>query len=254
MRAPMAAGDVDTASDTIVVVPALNEAGSIGAVVREARAALPGATVVVIDDGSTDDTAARARAGGAQVLSLPFNCGIGAAVQAGLRFAVAAGAEHVVRLDGDGQHRADDARRLLVAVREGADFALGSRFGGTVPAGYRSSFVRRLGIRWFAAALRLAGVHGVTDPTSGFFAANRGAAAFLAAHYASDYPEVDAVVRLARRGFRLREVPVAMRDRAAGSSSIGSLAAVAYMVKVTVAILIVWLDTPARPLPDPHST
>ena len=157
---------------TVVVIPALNEAATITAVVSGARLAAPGAMVVVVDDGSTDRTAELAAAAGAEVLRLPFNCGIGSAVQLGLRFAVAHGAERVVRLDGDGQHDPADAARLLAAVADGADYALGSRFRGGTPASWRPSLVRRLGIRWFAAALRLAGARGVTDPTSGFFAAN----------------------------------------------------------------------------------
>ena len=231
------------------VIPALNEAATIAAVVSGARAAAPGAMVVVVDDGSTDRTAERAAGAGAVVLRLPFNCGIGTAVQLGLRFAVAQGAERVVRLDGDGQHDPADAARLLAALADGADYALGSRFRGGAPASWRTSLVRRLGIRWFAAALRLAGARGISDPTSGFFAANVRAARFLAEHYASDYPEVDAVVRLARRGFRLVEVPVAMRARGGGVSSIGPLGAVTYMVKVTVALLFGRFGTPPVP-PD----
>ena len=232
---------------TVVVIPALNEAATVTDVVAGARAAAPGARVVVVDDGSVDRTAELAAAAGAEVLRLPFNCGIGTAVQAGLRFAVVRGADRIVRLDGDGQHEAADAVRLLAAVESGADYATGSRFRARTAASWRPPFLRRLGSRWFAAALRLAGVRGVTDPTSGFFAANARAVRFLAEHYASDYPEVDAVVRLTRRGFRLVEVPVAMRERGGGVSSIGPLGAVAYMVKVTVAILLGWFDTPALP-------
>jgi glycosyltransferase involved in cell wall biosynthesis len=226
-----------------VVIPAFDEAASIGAVVAAARAALPGATLIVVDDGSGDGTAEHARRAGAEVLRLPFNCGIGVAVQAGLRFALGHGAAMVVRLDGDGQHDPRDAAKLVAAVEAGADYAIGSRFlaGGT--GGYRSSPVRRVGIGWFAAVLRLVGAGGVTDPTSGFFVANAAAARCLAEHYASDFPEVDAVVRLARQGFRLTEVPVVMRERSGGQSSIGTVTAVVYMVKVTVAILVAWLDT-----------
>jgi glycosyltransferase involved in cell wall biosynthesis len=228
---------------TVVVIPTLNEAATVAGVVAASRAAVPDATVLVVDDGSSDASAELASAAGAAVLRLPFNCGIGAAVQAGLRFAVEQGAARVVRLDGDGQHDPDDVPRLLAALAEGADFVLGSRFRSGRAASYRSSFTRRLGIRWFAAALRLAGAAGVTDPTSGFFAASAAAARYLAEHYASDYPEVDAVVRLARRGFRVTEVPVVMRERGGGVSSIGALAAAGYMVKVTVAIFLGWLDT-----------
>ena len=165
------------AAPTVVVIPALNEAATISAVVSGARAAAPGAMVVVVDDGSTDRTAELAAAAGAEVLRLPFTCGIGTAVQAGLRFAVARGADRVVRLDGDGQHDPADAARLLAAVAGGADYAIGSRFCDRAASSWRPSLFRRLGIRWFAAALRLAGARGVTDPTSGFFAANARAAA-----------------------------------------------------------------------------
>jgi len=228
---------------TLVVIPALNEAASIGGVVAAARAALPQAVVLVVDDGSTDATDEVASEAGAEILRLPFNCGIGAAVQAGLRFAVARRARLVVRLDGDGQHDAGDLAALVSAIEQGADYAIGSRFCDTDHPGHRSSFTRRLGIRWFAALLRLVGARAVTDPTSGFFAANARAAAFLAAHYASDYPEVDAIVRLARSGFRLVEVPAVMHARVGGMSSIGRMAALVYMVKVTVSIIVGWLDT-----------
>src|SRR5437867_12255362 len=176
--------------------------------------------VVVVDDGSTDRTAELAAAAGAEVLRLPFTCGIGTAVQAGLRFAVARGADRVVRLDGDGQHDPADAARLLAAVAGGADYAIGSRFCDRAASSWRPSLFRRLGIRWFAAALRLAGARGVTDPTSGFFAANARAARFLAEHYAADYPQVDALVRLARRGFRRAEAPGPLRARRGGASSL----------------------------------
>jgi len=216
-------------------------------VLDELRAIDPGLAVVVVSDGSTDRTAEVASARGAYVIRLPFNLGIGGAVQTGFRYAWEEGYELAVRLDGDGQHDPADAARLLAAVAGGADYAIGSRFCDRAASSWRPSLFRRLGIRWFAAALRLAGARGVTDPTSGFFAANARAARFLAEHYASDYPEVDAVVRLARRGLRLLEVPVAMRERGGGVSSIGALGAVAYMVKVTVAILLGWFDTPALP-------
>jgi glycosyltransferase involved in cell wall biosynthesis len=239
------------AAATAVIVPALNEAASIGGVVRAARSVLPGAHVIVVDDGSIDATGDEARAAGATVLRLPFNCGIGVAVQTGLRLAVAQGAERVVRLDGDGQHHASDVARLFAALEDGADCAVGSRFLAPDRDGYRPSWTRRLGIRWFARVLGWAGTSAVTDPTSGFFAANARAARFLARHYAPDYPEIDAVVRLARGGYRLVEVPVSMSPRVAGASSIGPLAALGYMLRVSVAILMSRLD-PARP-PDTRS-
>lgn len=233
----------------VVVIPALNEAATIGRVVDAVRAALPEATVIVVDDGSSDATGAVARAEGAEVLRLPFNAGIGVAVQCGLRAAIVLDAEVVLRLDGDGQHDAAALPALLAAVAGGADYAIGSRFAAGAPPGFRSSFARRLGIRWFVRLLALLGMGRITDPTSGFFAAGRRAAEFLAAHYAPDYPEVDAVVRLVRYGFRVTEVPVAMRERTDGASSIGSLAAVGYMLRVTLAIVLSSLDAIARRRP-----
>jgi glycosyltransferase involved in cell wall biosynthesis len=245
LRDPLPAPARRAAADggTLIIIPALNEGASIGRVVAAARAALPAAVVLVVDDGSTDDTSRAAAAAGAEILRLPFNCGIGAAVQAGLRFAIEHQAGLVARLDADGQHDPADLSALVATIEQGADYAIGSRFCEAGQPGYRSSFMRRLGIRWFATLLRMVGAKGVADPTSGFFAANAGAAAFLATHYASDYPEVDAVVRLARSGFRIVEVPVSMHARTGGISSIGGLAALVYMVKVTVSIVIGWLDT-----------
>lgn len=227
----------------MVVIPAFHEATAIGNVVGAVRAALPGASVVVIDDGSGDTTGDVARAAGADVLPLPFNCGIGVAVQTGLQHAVACGATRVLRLDGDGQHDPREAAKLLSALDAGADCVIGSRFHDGTADGYQSSFFRRVGIRWFTTLLRLVGVQAITDPTSGLFAARRDAVVFLAEHYAPDYPEVDAVVRLARSGFRLAEVGVVMRARDGGISSIGGFRTVVYMVKVTVAILVSCLDT-----------
>lgn len=225
-----------------VVVPAFEEAGSVAGVVRGIRAAVPGARVIVVDDGSRDDTAHVAREAGARVLRLPFNCGIGAAVQAGLRLALDGDADLFARLDGDAQHDPADLPRLVARCSgdPGCDFALGSRF--LARGGFQTSWPRRLGSRWFASLLRaLHGVH-VTDPTSGFWVADRAAASVLCACYASDYPEVDALVHLARRGLRIAEEPVAMRARSAGRSSIDTPAAIYYMIKVTVALAMVRLE------------
>jgi glycosyltransferase involved in cell wall biosynthesis len=231
-----------------VVVPAFDEAESVAEVVRGIRAAVADAQVIVVDDGSRDDTARVAREAGARVLRLPFNCGIGAAVQAGLRLALAGDAQLFARLDGDAQHDPADLPRLVArcAGDPDCDFALGSRF--LESGGFKTSWARRLGSRWFAGLLRrLCGVR-VSDPTSGFWVADRAAASVLCACYASDYPEVDALVHLARRGLRIVEEPVRMRARSAGRSSIDAPAALYYMIKVTVALAMVRLGS--RP-PDP---
>ena len=234
-----------------VIVPAYQEEASIASVVRETLTAAPGADVVVVDDGSDDVTAERARAAGARVVALPFNCGIGAAVQTGLEAALEGPAEIFARLDGDGQHDPAGLARLVGRLEAGqCDFALGSRF--LTGEGFQTSPLRRLGSRWFARLLRLRGVR-VTDPTSGFWAATRPAAEVLHASYASDYPEVDALVHLAHRGLRIAEEPVVMRARETGRSSIDAPAAVYYMIKVTVALAMARSELPEPREPAIHS-
>jgi glycosyltransferase involved in cell wall biosynthesis len=221
-----------TPQRTLIVVPAFNEAATVGRVVAEVRALPQTPDVVVIDDGSSDGTGEGVTA---RVVRLPFNCGIGAAVQTGLRLALDDGYDLVARLDGDGQHDARVLPALLAVLASGqADFVVGSRY--VEHEGFQSSVPRRLGSRWFRLLLRLACGQQVSDPTSGLWAANRRAATLLAAEYASDYPEVDALVLLARNGCRIVEVPTVMRERAAGTSSINAPRALYYMLKVTVAL------------------
>jgi glycosyltransferase involved in cell wall biosynthesis len=221
----------------LAIVPAFNEAASVGRVIDEIRVADPGFEILVVDDGSTDETAAVARAHRARVVSLPFNLGIGGAVQTGYRYARDHGFELAVQVDGDGQH---DPRELAVLMRPvlagEADLSVGSRFAGT--GEYRAPAARRLGIRLFARAIsRIAG-QPVTDTTSGFRAANRRAIELFADDYPHDYPEVEATVMVVREHLRLVEVPVAMRERAAGRSSITAARSIYYMAKVLVALFV----------------
>jgi glycosyltransferase involved in cell wall biosynthesis len=221
----------------LALVPAYNEEASVAAVVAELRAADPEMEILVIDDGSLDRTAEVAAAAGARVLRLPFNLGIGGAVQTGFRYAHEHGFDLVLRVDGDGQHDPAQAARLAEPVLAGeADLAVGSRFCGG--GGYRSSRSRRLGIRLLAWIVsRLVGER-VTDPTSGFQVVNRRGIALFAADYPHDYPEVEATVLVARHRLRRVEVPVSMRERAGGRSSIGAVRSVYYMVKVLLALFV----------------
>jgi glycosyltransferase involved in cell wall biosynthesis len=233
----------------VAIVPAHNEEDCVAGVVREIRAFDPGLEVVVIDDGSTDRTAAAARAAGARVVSLPFNLGIGGAVQTGFKLARAEDFELAVRLDGDGQHVAAELPKLLEPVLEGrADVAVGSRFAG--PTGYRPPLARRLGIRLFAGVVSLLTRQRVTDTTSGFQACNRRAILLFAADYPHDYPEVEATVMVSKHRLRLVEVPVTMRERAAGTSSIGALASMYYAVKVLLAVFVALSRRYATPLEE----
>jgi glycosyltransferase involved in cell wall biosynthesis len=222
----------------IAIVPALNEEQTVKRVIEELRAFDAGLDIVVIDDGSADRTAAVAAESGAYVVRLPFNLGIGGAVQTGFRFAYERGYDLAVRVDGDGQHDPAQLARLLEPVLAGdADIAVGSRFAAQ-EGGYRSSRSRRIGIRILAAVVsRIVGQR-VTDTTSGFQALNKQGIALFARDYPHDYPEVEATVMVFRHRLRLTEVPVSMRERGGGSSSITALRSIYYMVKVLLAIFV----------------
>ena len=225
-------------SRIVAVVPAFDEEAAIGAVVAEIHAFDPAIDVVVVDDGSTDATAAAAAAAGAAVVRLPFNLGIGAAVQTGFRYALEGDYDVAVRLDGDGQHDAGELGKLLEPLERGdADVVTGSRFRESDDA-YRPPLARRLGITWFARLVSLLSGQRVTDTTSGFQALNRRGIALFARDYPSDYPEVEATVLLLKHKLRLVEVPVQMREREHGSSSITFLRSVYYAIKVTLALFV----------------
>jgi glycosyltransferase involved in cell wall biosynthesis len=234
----------------IAIVPAWNEEHSIASVIAEIRAADPEFDVIVIDDGSTDGTAAVAAEHGAHVVSLPFNLGIGGAVQTGYQYARDNGFDLAVQVDGDGQHDPGEISRLVEPILEGrADMAVGTRFaeGG----GYRGTRVRRVGIHLFAAIVSLIVRQRVTDTTSGFRACNRKAICLFAADYPHDYPEVEATVLLSRHRLTMVEVPVIMRIRETGSSSITAVQSVYYMVKVLLALFIGLFRRYSTPLEEP---
>jgi glycosyltransferase involved in cell wall biosynthesis len=226
------------AGRTAAIVPAYNEAGAIGRVVEEIHAFDAAIDVVVVDDASTDETAVVAESFGATVLRLPFNVGIGGAVQTGFRFALEEGYQTAVRLDGDGQHDASELGKLLAPLERGeADLVVGSRFvdaGG----GYRPPLARRIGIRLFARLVSLLGGERVTDTTSGFLALDRVGIELFATEYPHDYPEVEATLVALRSGLRLSQVQVDMRERETGTSSITFVRSLYYIVKVTLALLV----------------
>ena len=235
----------------IAIVPALNEETAIAQVINEIRAYDAELEIVVIDDGSPDRTAQVARAAGAHVLRLPFNLGIGGAVQTGFRYAYENGFELAVRVDGDGQH--DPAQLSAVVdpvVRGDADIVVGSRYLGRGGEGYRSTAPRRIGIRILAGVVSLLTRQRITDPTSGFQALNRKAITLFAVDYPHDYPEVEALVLLQRHRLRLSEVPIAMRQRAGGRSSIRTLHTAYYMVKVLLALFVGSFRRNVVPLED----
>jgi len=222
----------------VAIVPAWNEAGAVEHVVDGIRASDPEIAVLVVDDASTDDTAAVAEAHGATVLRLPFNVGIGGAVQTGFRHAVAERYDVAIRLDGDGQHDPSEIRKLLEPIERGeANLVIGSRFAdGT--GSYRPPLTRRMGIRLFARLVSILGGQPVTDTTSGFVALDRLGIELFAEEYPHDYPEVEATLVALRSGLRLTQVQVEMREREMGSSSITFVRSLYYMVKVSLALLV----------------
>jgi len=235
----------------VAIVPALNEEASVGRVIDEIRAFDPGFDIVVVDDGSTDRTAGIAGDRGAHVVRLPFNLGIGGAVQTGYRFAFEHGYDLAVQVDGDGQHDPAQLPAILGPVLAGdADLCVGSRFAAG--AGYQSSFARRVGIRVFAFVVSAVVRQRVTDTTSGFRAVNRKGIALFAADYPHDYPEVEATVMSVKHKLRLHEVPVVMRERAGGASSITALRSIYYMTKVLLAIFVGLFRRYAVPLEEEH--
>jgi glycosyltransferase involved in cell wall biosynthesis len=222
----------------IAIVPALNEERSIAAVIAEIRAADREFEVVVIDDGSTDRTAAVAAEKGAEVLSLPFNLGIGGAVQTGLKYARDHDFDISVQIDADGQHDPGELPKLLAPLIEGeADVVVGSRFLGE--RNYKAPMLRRIGIRIFARIVSAVVGQPLTDTSSSFRAYGRRAIGYFARDYPHGFVEtVEATVIAARCGLRLKEVPVVMRQRVIGQSSLTLPLSIYYSIKVLVAVFV----------------
>lgn len=224
----------------LAIVPAYNEQASVGAVVGDLAAHAPGWDVLVVDDGSTDATSRVARAAGARVVRMPFNLGIGSTVQAGYHFALEHDYDYAVQVDGDGQHDPSEVPKLLEHLRTHSDVHMvtGSRFLSEDAEGHRSTRSRRLGIAVFARILSVVTRRPVTDPTSGFRMTNRRGIELFARDYPHDYPEVEAVLLVHAHRLRGAELPVCMRPRTTGVSSINASRSAYYMVKVLLAIFV----------------
>ncbi len=222
---------------TLIIIPAFNEEASINGVIEDLRANFPEGDILVVDDGSRDRTAEVAGAAGVKVARLPFNLGIGGAVQTGYRYARRNGHDIAVQFDGDGQHLASEIGAIIGPLADGhADLVVGSRFRDR--GDYQPSRARRVGIWIFSGVLSAIIGKPLTDTTSGFRAANRRAIEFFSRGYPEDYPEVESLVLLHRAGMRIEEASVRMRDRTGGRSSITPLRSAYYMVKVLLAVFI----------------
>lgn len=221
----------------LVIVPALNEEGAIGSVVRSIREQMPGVPVLVIDDCSKDSTIGKARAAGAEILALPHHLGLGGCVQAGYMLAFELGFQYVIRVDGDGQHDARDIPPIYERLKTSrCEMVIGSRYlNGNAE---HSGFVRGLGIWFFRLVLRPILGRPVRDPTSGFVGVNRRALAVFSRSFPLEYPEIEALVVLQRRRFRFEEVPCSMRPRLAGRSSITALKSLYYILHVLLGVFV----------------
>jgi len=224
--------------DLLAIVPAYNEEGMVGRVVREIERHAPDFDVVVVDDGSLDGTAMAAEEAGATVLRQPFNLGIGGAMQAGYKYALHHDYDVAVQVDGDGQHKAEYLPAMLEALSTGdeADLVYGSRFLGD--PGYKVPFMRKLGNRIFGFVLSRICGQPITDPTSGFRMVNRNGIELFARDYPHDYPEVEAILMLHAHRLKIHEVHVRMNARGFGESSIDYMSAAYYMIKVMLAIFV----------------
>ena len=221
----------------LIIIPAFNEETSIRGVIEAVRTHQPEAQILVVNDGSSDRTAEMAEAEGVTVLSHPFNMGIGATMQTGFKYALMKGYEIAVQVDGDGQHPADQIEDLVKTLVESkADLVVGSRF--LDKTAYRPSLARGAGMAIFSRLVSLIIGEKVTDTTSGFRASGPRCIEFFSAHYPDDYPEVEALVLLHKKGFSILETPVEMAPRQGGRSSITPVRSVYYMVKVLLAIFV----------------
>lgn len=223
----------------LVIIPAYNEQDSIVDVVSSVREA--GYDYLVVNDGSSDATREICQTQCFNILNLSENLGIGGAVQAGYKYALEEGYDIGIQFDGDGQHDATCISCLVSGVLDGGDLVIGSRFLGGDNQ-FKSTLMRRVGIRWLSGAIRLFGGR-VTDPTSGFRACSRKAIQLFSKEYPVDYPEPESIVSAIGAQLVVEERPVIMYERQGGSSSIGALSSMYYMVKVTLAIAILGMST-----------
>jgi glycosyltransferase involved in cell wall biosynthesis len=235
---------------TLMIVPAYNEAAKVAATIADLRANVPWADILVVDDGSADDTARQARQAGATVAMLPFNLGVGGAMQTGYLYAFQNNYDIAVQFDGDGQHCADQIPALIAGVESAqADLVIGSRLLG--PRTYKFSLMRWVGSRLLVGMVRLLTGLKVTDPTSGFRSASRPMIRFFSQHYPQAYlgDTVEALAMAAWHGMTIREVPAQMRMTR--TSSISNLIGMIHMMRICLALMVDRIERryPMPPLP-----
>lgn len=230
---------------TLVIIPAYNEQENILNTIEDINSHCPEMDYIVINDCSRDSTEAILRDNHKNYLSLPCNLGIGGGVQTGYRYADERGYDIAIQFDGDGQHDARFLRDLIAPIEAGqADIAIGSRF--IKKEGFQSTGLRRVGIGFLSGLIKLLCGIRVTDVTSGMRAVNRRFIEEYASAYAQDYPEPEAIISASVKGARIVEVPVEMRERQGGTSSINPMRSVYYMIKVSLALILARFSSKQR--------
>lgn len=220
----------------LIIIPAYNESANIENTVKDIVNNAPDFDYVIINDCSTDNTLEICERNGFNVVNLPLNLGIGGAVQTGYRYAYNNGYDIAVQVDGDGQHDPTFLEKMAeTMLAENADMLIGSRF--IEKEGFQTSRARRMGITYFSWLIKLFTRKKITDPTSGLRMINSDIIKVFAESYPRDYPEPESVVHIIRLGKNVKEIPVIMRERQGGKSSIRFFSSIYYMIKVTVAIL-----------------
>lgn len=226
----------------LIIIPAYNEEKSIPKVIEKIFDCMPESDIMVINDGSKDNTALAALNSGAKVINLPFNLGIGGAMQTGFLFAKRHNYDIAIQIDGDGQHNPEYVEELIKPIIDGeADMVIGSRFVNETK--YRSSFFRKIGIVFFSGLVSFLIDQKIADTTSGFRAVNKKVINYFSEHYPTDYPEVDVLIKLYKNKFKITEIPVEMNQRMNGKSSITPIRSIYYMVKVSLSVLLEYMRT-----------
>ncbi|CDA15412.1 Undecaprenyl-phosphate 4-deoxy-4-formamido-L-arabinose transferase [uncultured Clostridium sp.] len=221
----------------LIIIPAYNESANIEKTIKMIQENAPEFDYVIINDCSTDDTKKICEKNGYNYIDLPINLGIGGAVQTGYRYGYEEDYDMAVQVDGDGQHDPKFLATMADYLEEhGLDMVIGSRFINK--EGFQSSGARRMGIKYFTVLIQLLTGKKITDPTSGLRMVNRDVMKIFAYDYPKDYPEPESVVAILRQKKNVEEIPVIMKAREGGVSSISPKKSVYYMIKVTLAILI----------------
>ncbi len=221
----------------LIIIPVFNEEKTLGGVIQEIRRYVPEADVVVVNDGSTDSTSTAGRQAGVAMLENPYNMGIGATMQTGFLYAVRNNYDIAVQIDGDGQHNPKSLPSLIKPILEGrANLVIGSRYLSN--GGFKSTPLRKVGIKFFTYLILIYTGRRITDSTSGFRAIDRKGLELFSEDYPPDYPEVEALISAYKNRLIFEEIPTKMRKRQGGRSSIGMTSALYYMIKVTLSTTI----------------